>query len=270
MRASKLILPSIRFRYRLTYLIAALTVLGAGCMFVGFNPLGFFTEFHYVRDLLGEMLMPEFSQVFSNPTVWGSVLQTLSMAFLGTLFGCLAALVLAFCAASNVMPVKWVRISIRALLAITRATPGLVMILIFVIAVGLGAFAGILSLIFITVGTFGKLFAEIIELSDYAPGEAIYSVGAKRVQVIWFAVLPQTLPSFIANMLYAFDINLRTAISLGIFGGGGIGLQLNMAIKVLRYKDATALICLVIVLVVLFEKISDYFRKRILHSVSLH
>jgi phosphonate transport system permease protein len=76
-------------------------------VFVGFNPLGFFTEFHYVRDLLGEMLMPEFRQVFSNPTVWGSVQQTLSMAFLDTLFGCMAALVLAFCAASNVMLVKW-------------------------------------------------------------------------------------------------------------------------------------------------------------------
>jgi phosphonate transport system permease protein len=270
MRRDHIVLPSIVFRNRVVYFIFTLAVLTAGCLFVNFNPVGFFIEFHYVKELLGEMLLPNFNQVFTNPTIWSAVVQTLSMAFLGTLFGCSAALILAFCAASNVMPVRAVRTLVRILLSVTRATPGLVMILIFVIAVGLGAFAGILSLVFITVGTFGKLFAEIIESADHAPGEAIYSVGARRLQVLWYSIVPQVLPAFIANSLYAFDTNLRASIYLGIFGGGGIGFQLNMAIKVLRYRDATALICIIIVLVVLFEKISDYFRKKILHAGSLH
>jgi phosphonate transport system permease protein len=72
------------------------------------------------------------------------------------------------------------------------------------------------------------------------------------------------MPSFIANLLYAFDVNMRAAIGLGIFGGGGIGFQLQMAKSVLHYKDVTALITIIIVLVILVEKLSDYLRKRIL------
>ena len=115
-----------------------------------------------------------------------------------------------------------------------------------------------------TIGTFGKLFTEIIENTENPPGEAIFSVGASRLQVIRFSVIPQILPSLIANLLYAFDVNMRTAISLGIFGGGGIGFEFQMAKSVLHFKDVTALISLIIVLVFFVEKLSDYLRKKIL------
>src|SRR5208283_3377931 len=96
------------------------------------------------------------------------------------------------------------------------------------------------------------------------PLEAIYSTGAHKLQAIRYGILPQVLPSFIANFFYAFDVNMRAAIFLGIFGGGGIGYEYYMVMKVLRYKDALALICFTIVLITLLEKISDYLRKKVI------
>jgi phosphonate transport system permease protein len=162
------------------------------------------------------------------------------------------------------MPWRAVRVIVRLVLSLQRVIPGLVIILIFVIAVGLGAFAGMLALVFGTIGTFGQLFTEIIENTENAPAEAIYSVGASRIQVIRYAILPQVFPSFIANFLYSFDINMRAAIGLGIFGGGGIGFELFLAMRLLHYRDALALIFFTIVLIILVEKLSDYMRKKIL------
>jgi len=167
------------------------------------------------------------------------------------------------------MPYQFIRGLAQFSLSMFRVVPILVVILIFVIAVGPGAFAGVLTLVIITIGTFGKLFAEIIENVENAPGEAIFSVGASRMQVIRYAVIPQILPSLIANLLYAFDVNMRAAIGLGIFGGGGIGFQLQMAKSVLHYKDVTALISIIIVLVIVVEKISDYLRRKILGDEKL-
>jgi phosphonate transport system permease protein len=126
-----------------------------------------------------------------------------------------------------------------------------------------------LALVLTTMGTFGQLFTEIIENSEPAPADAIYSVGATRAQVIRFVILPQVLPSFTANLFYAFDINIRVAISLGIFGGGGVGFQLFQAMRVLHYHDALALILLTVVLIVGSEKLSDLLRSRLLNQGAL-
>jgi len=147
--------------------------------------------------------------------------------------------------------------------------PTLVVVLVFVIAVGPGAFAGMLTLVFTIIGTFGKLFVDVIENAEQAPGEAIYSVGASRMQVIRYSIIPQILPSLIASLLYSFDVSMRTAISLGIFGGGGIGFKFQLAKSVLHYKDMTASISIIIVLVVLTERLSDYLRRRILGDEKL-
>jgi len=259
-----ILLPSVRYKRKATvFLLVSLAVTGV-CIYLGFNPVLLFTEFHFVWDLVGEMLPPDFSILWTNQTILSSIGQTLSMAFLGTLAGGTLAICCAFLASSNTMPLKGVRIFVRALLALERVIPTLVTILLCVIAVGLGPFAGVLTLTITTIGTFGKLFTEAIDNAEYAPAEAIFSVGATRWQVAHFSILPQVLPSFIANFLYAFDINLRVAIGLGIFGGGGIGFQLYMAMKVFHYRDAMALLCFSTTLILLTEKVSDYLRKKIL------
>lgn len=257
-------LPSVKYRRKATiFSLTTIVVIGT-CIYLGFDPLMLFTEFHYVQSLIGEMLPPNFSILWTNKMIGYSILQTISMAFLGTLIGGSFAIIIAFLAASNTTPHPAIGVFIRVLLSVERVIPYLVVVLVFVIAVGLGAFAGMLTLIVGTVGTFGKLFAETIENTENAPAEATYSVGASKLQVIRYTIIPQVLPSFIANFLYALDINMRAAIGLGIFGGGGIGFELHMAMRMLRYKDALPLILFTVLLVVAVEKISDHLRKRIL------
>lgn len=257
-------LPSRRFKLKATYFTIFLFLIAGLCIYLDFNFLLLFTDFHYLVALFREMVPPNFSLLFERSQIFGSILQTVSMAFLGTLLGGSAAMLLAFFAAHNTSPNFAVRTAMRTLLTIERVIPGLVVILIFLIAVGLGPFAGMLSLAVGTVGMFGKLFADAIEQVDTEPVEAISAVGARRLQVIRFGIVPQVLPSFIANLFYAFDINLRAAIGLGIFGGGGIGYEIHMAMQMLRYKDALALIFFTIVLISLFEKISDYLRSKVI------
>ena len=258
------ILPSVRYKKKVTaFSILSVVVVGT-CIYMGFDPIMLFTEFHYVVDLAKNMVPPHFELFWTNGTIFFSVLETISMAFLGSLFGGILAILLAFLSASNTMPWRVVRVFIRSALMLLRVIPALLVILVCVVAVGLGPFAGMLTLVIGTIGTFGQLFTGIIENTESAPAEAISSVGASRMQVIRYVILPQVLPSFITNFFYSFDFNLRAAIGLGIFGGGGVGFELFMAMRVLHYQDALALMCLVVVLIVLSERLSNFFRDKIL------
>ncbi|MBC7922981.1 MAG: phosphonate ABC transporter, permease protein PhnE [Ferruginibacter sp.] len=255
-------LPSQRYKRAVTYLLVFLLVVVGLCGYFGFDPRLFITDFHYLAELMGEMTPPNFEVLWRKEKVFSSILQTISMAFLGTLIGGTLAMGLAFLAAGNTSPHPAVRAVVRTGLSIERGIPNLVIILVFLIAVGLGPFAGMLSLVVGTVGVFGKLFADAIEGTDGDPAEAVYAVGATKWQVIQFGIIPQVLPSFIANLFYAFDINLRAAIGLGVFGGAGIGYEIHMAMKLTRYQDGLALIFFTIVLISLFEKVSDYLRRQ--------
>lgn len=250
------------------FVLLSVGVVGLSTYF-DFKPLLLFTDFHYLVELVGEMVPPNFSVLWQKKKIITSILQTISMAFLGTLLGSTVALGLAFLSARNTTPHPILGIIIRAVLAIERVIPSLVVLLIFLISVGLGPFAGMLSLAVGTVGMFGKLFANAIEGAEKEPIEAVYSVGASKAQVIRFAVIPQVLPSFIANLFYAFDINLRAAIGLGVFGGAGIGYEISMAMRLIRYRDALGLIFFTIILVFAVEKVSDYLRSKALEQDTL-
>lgn len=262
-------LPSQKLRKRATIFSILSIVIVALSIILKLNPLLFFTDGHHLINLLGEMLPPNIEILWQKKNIFSSILETMAMAFLGTVGGCFFALVIGFLSASNTAPGKFVRFIFRGIMSIERVIPKLVIILVFVIAVGLGPFAGMLTLTIGTIGMFGKLFADAIEEVDTEPIEATYATGASKLQVIKYCIIPQVLPSFIANIFYAFDVNLRSAIGLGIFGGGGIGFEIHMAMKMLRYKDALALILFTIVLISVFEMISDYLRSKILGDQSL-
>ncbi len=262
-------LPSVKYKRRVTYLGVGAMLVVALSVYFDFKPFLLFTDFHYLADLATEMAPPNFSVLWQKKKILESILQTISMAFLGTLAGGTVALALAFLAARNTTPHPALGLVVRTLLAVERVIPGLVILLIFLISVGLGPFAGMLSLAVGTIGMFGKLFGNAIEGVDKEPVDAVYSVGATKAQVIRFAIIPQVLPSFIANLFYAFDINLRAAIGLGVFGGAGIGYEINMAMRLVRYRDALALICFTIVLVFVVEKISDFLRGKALGQGTL-
>lgn len=261
--------PSEKFKKRVTGFSVLSVVIIAVSIQLDFNPVLFFTEGHHFVNLLGEMLPPKLEVLWEKKNVFTSILETLAMAFMGTVIGGFGALVVAFLAAKNTSPSPYVRSLFRLLMSLERVIPRLVMILVFVIALGLGPFAGMITLCVSTIGMFGKLFADSIEEVDVEPVEAVYAIGANKMQAIKYSIIPQVIPSFISNLFYAFDVNLRAAIGLGIFGGGGIGFEIHMAMKMLRYSDALALILFTILLITLFEKISDLLRARILKEETL-
>ena len=263
------ILPSQKLKKRALVFAILSVVVVALSIVLDINPILFFTDGHHLINLLGEMIPPNIEILWQKKNIFSSILETLAMAFLGTFLGGSIALIFAFLAANNTSPHKIIRFVFRGLMSIERVIPKLVIILVFVIAVGLGSFAGMLTLTISTIGMFGKLFADTIEEIDPEPTEATYATGASKPQVIKYSIIPQVLPSFTANMFYAFDVNLRSAIGLGIFGGGGIGFEIHMAMKMLRYKNALALILFTIILILIFEKFSDYLRSQILNDQTL-
>ena len=149
-------------------------------------------------------------------------------------------------------------------LAAERSIPPLIYILLLIGVIGLGPFAGMMVIALGTTGMLGKLFAEAIENVDPKPLESLESTGATKLQIIRYTLLPQVIPSFIANTLYRFDINLRFALFLGVVGGGGIGVDLQMAMSLFRYADALAITMVTLAVIWSAERISDYFRKRVI------
>lgn len=256
------VLPSVRFRRRIVALGVALAGLAVSLIYIKANPLALIRDFHYVTSLVSEMLPPNLGLLWHKKTLWTSLVVTISMAFLATLGGAAGALVLALLAATNTSPHPGIRLAVRSVLAAERCTPNIVVLLVLLIAVGLGPFAAMLSLLVGSIGMFGKLFADAIEQVDVGPIESTAAVGASRLQVIRYAVLPQVAPSIVANVFYAFDVNLRAAVALGVFGGGGIGFELNVARSVLRYKDMFACLILIFVMITAMERVADFFRKR--------
>lgn len=265
----KFIVPSQRLKKRTIIFTSLAFIVIVLSIILEVNPILFFTDGHHLINLFGEMFPPNIEILWQKKNIFSSILETLAMAFLGTFLGGTIALIIAFLAATNTSPHPVFRFVFRSLMSIERVIPKLVIILVFVIAVGLGPFAGMLTLTIGTVGMFGKLFADAIEEIDPEPSEATYATGATKLQVIKYCIIPQVLPSFTANIFYAFDVNLRSAIGLGIFGGGGIGFEIHMAMKMLRYKDALALILFTIILISIFEKLSDYLRSQILNEQTL-
>jgi len=256
-------LPSRKFRIRIISLAGVVVFLGIFLVVSNVNPLQFFAEFDQVKRLARDMWPPNMAMLFRGKELYRSLLETIAMAFLGTLSGGVAAVLLAFAAARNTSPHPAIRFAVRTLFVMERSTPNFVIVLIFLIAAGIGPFAGVLSLSIGTLGMFGKLFADAIEHVDHSAMEGVAAVGARRTQVIRYAALPQVTPSFIATSFYAFDVNLRAAIAFGVFGAGGIGFELNLASHVLRYRDMLAYTILIIALITAMEKISDRIRGRL-------
>jgi phosphonate transport system permease protein len=257
-------LPSRKLRLTILYLAATIATLSILFACLGMAPSRFVVDFRFVADLAQQMFPPNCALYWTKSTIFVSLVQTLSMAFLATFVGGSLALFLAFFAAVNTTPHPLVKFLVRSLMVLNRSVPSLIVILVLLIAVGIGPFAGTLALIFGSVGMYGKFFADAIEHCDKGTLESVESLGGTRLQTIRFAVLPQVMPSFVANLFYAFDYNLRAAIPLGVFGGGGIGYEVALANGLLRYKDMLAYTILIIIMIHATEHLSDWVRRRII------
>ncbi|XAS67707.1 phosphonate ABC transporter, permease protein PhnE [Micrococcaceae bacterium Sec5.7] len=192
-----------------------------------------------------------------------ATLVTLWIGLLGTTLSVPFALLLAVLAANTITPHRLVYQAARSILSFLRAVPDIVFALIFVTAVGLGPFAGVLALICHNTGVMGKLWAESMEEIDAGPQEALRIAGANRIQQVANATLPMVVPQFVGLLLYRFDVNVRSSLVLGLVGAGGIGLLINQAIKSFRFDAMLTHIMIVLVLVIAVDQFSAWIRRRL-------
>lgn len=192
-----------------------------------------------------------------------ATLVTLWIGLLGTTLSVPFALLLAVLAANTTSPHRLVYQAARSILSFFRAVPDIVFALIFVTAVGLGPFAGVLALICHNTGVMGKLWAESMEEIDAGPQEALRTAGANRIQQVANATLPMVVPQFVGLLLYRFDVNVRSSLVLGLVGAGGIGLLINQAIKSFQFDAMLTHILIVLVLIVAVDQFSALVRRKL-------
>jgi phosphonate transport system permease protein len=210
--------------------------------------------------LLGEMWPPDFSHARS----WLKPLaDTLTMSVSGTLLAVVISFPLALLAARNTTPHPAAYFAARGLLNLLRAVPELIMGIVLVAAVGFGVLPGVLALGLHSVGMVGKFYAEALEQVDPLPVEAVRSVGAGPLQVIWYGMLPQIMPLLVGVTIYRWEYHFRASTVMGMVGAGGIGFELYGALRIMKYREVSALLLVILAMVVLIDALSSVLRRHL-------
>ncbi|MEO0821724.1 MAG: phosphonate ABC transporter, permease protein PhnE [Pseudomonadota bacterium] len=215
-----------------------------------------------MANLLGRMMPPETDPAFLA-RVGLRIVETLQIALVGTAFGVLLSLPIAWAAARGVSPFGRGGFVFKGIVSFARTVPDLVWALIFVSAVGLGAVAGTMTITVDTLGFCGRFFAEAMEDAEKAPQEALAAAGANRFGILAGAILPDALPSMINTTLFALELAVRSSVVLGLVGAGGIGQELKTAFDLFQYQKASAIIVAIFVIVLVMEHVTDRLRARI-------
>ncbi|WP_405851256.1 phosphonate ABC transporter, permease protein PhnE [Streptomyces sp. NBC_00090] len=215
-----------------------------------------------MADFLAEAFPPDLSWEVLEPSLSGALV-TLWIGLLGTTLSIPFSLVLALLAARGTSPSGSAYQGARSVLSFLRAVPDVVFALIFVTAVGLGPFPGVLALVCHNVGVMGKLWAEALEDADPGPSQVLRSAGAGRIQIAAHALLPTVTPQLAGLLLYRFDVNVRSSLVLGLVGAGGIGFLINQSIRLFKFDEMLTHILVVVVLIVAVDRLSATVRKRL-------
>ncbi|MBU8598554.1 phosphonate ABC transporter, permease protein PhnE [Shouchella clausii] len=215
--------------------------------------------------IMDGFLNPDWSYVYRPGEVdlISNLLETFAIALVGISLSVVLSFPIAFWAARNLSVKRIVSGSGKSFLSFFRTFPDMVMALLFIAIVGPGPYAGMLALGFSAVGMLGKLYAEEIESIDPGPTEALVAAGANKLQILWFAVVPQVLPGFISATLYRFEINMRSASTLGVVAAGGIGTPLLFAIQGRSWDRVGIILIGLVVFVLIIDLISSALRKKV-------
>ena len=224
------------------------------------RPMDLWRDSDNMKSYATEFFPPNFSH-------WKLYLEemlvTLQIALWGTFLAVLTAIPLGLMASSNIVP-WWVYSPTRRLMDSFRAINEMVFAMLFVVAVGLGPFAGVLALWIHTTGILAKLFSEAVEAIDHQPIEGIRSTGASALHEITYGVIPQVMPLWISFTLYRFESNVRSATVVGMVGAGGIGVLLWEIIRSFQYKETSAVMVIVVITVSVIDMVSSKIRKALI------
>jgi phosphonate transport system permease protein len=190
--------------------------------------------------------------------------QTVAMATIGTSLAVIVAAPLCLAAARNVTPESLVYYLARWLLNFLRGIDSFVFALLFVAAVGLGPFAGVLGVALHSAGSVAKLWSEAIETIEPGPLEAIAMTGAGRLKIVFYALLPDVSPALMSTSLYIWEFNIRSSTVLGLVGAGGIGQDLKNAVDLLDFPSVATVILIILGMVTAVDQLSAWLRRRLM------
>ena len=195
------------------------------------------------------------------------MIETLFLALMGTSLALIFTLPLSFLGARNLMAGSRIGYVVyyatRTLFNLLRSIEVVIVVTIMAVVVGIGSFAGVLAIVVHSIGALGKLYSEAIESIDPGPIEAISATGARPLQVVRYAVIPQVVPQFLSFTLYRLDINVRMSTIVGLVGGGGIGFILTQYINLLQWNQAGTAIWLIAIVVTAIDYLSAWLREKI-------
>lgn len=224
------------------------------------RPVSLFLGIPDMANLFARMWPPNIAYL---RTMIGPLVETMQMAMLGTVVGAVLAIPVVLVAARNISRHSAVYHIVRGLLNLVRTLPDILLASVFAAAVGFGALPGVMALAVFSFGIIAKLTSETVESIDPGPMEALSASGSPRINVIYYGVVPQVLPQFVAYCLYVFEINVRAATVLGLVGAGGIGMWLQRDMNLMMYRNASAIILLIFAFVLAMDLISNYLRGRL-------
>jgi phosphonate transport system permease protein len=213
-----------------------------------------------MRHFGEEFLRPDFGQL---PDYIAKMWLTIQMALWGTVNAIIVAVPLGLAGARNVAP-PWIQFPVRRILDVLRSVPDLVVGAIFVVAIGLGPFAGVMAIAINTGGVLGKLFAEAVESIDRAPVEGVRATGATPLHEIVWGVIPQVAPLWTSYALYRFESSARSATVLSLIGAGGIGQAMFDSINSYAFGQTSAIVIVIVVAVSCIDLLSQVIRGRLL------
>ena len=234
-------------------------VLGWLCWDTGADPVRLAHGLPWILDFVRRMVPPD-PRVL--PAALVGALKTVEIALLGTAVAAILALPLGFLSARNIAAAA-LFYPARAILNFFRSVDTLVYALVFVAAVGLGPFPGVLAVVAYTTTSLAKLYSEAIEGIEPGPVDAIRATGATRLQIVRFGVLPQVLPLFLSYVLYRLETNIRAATVLGFVGAGGIGFYLQTYLRMIDYPAASTALLVTIAMVMVVDAASSRLRARL-------
>jgi phosphonate transport system permease protein len=219
-----------------------------------------FTNSQNMREFGAQLLKPDFTQWrLYVAQMW----LTIQIALWGTGLAVLLAIPFGLACSRNLSPI-WLQQPMRLFMNLLRSAPDLVIGTLFVVAVGLGPFAGVMALALNTGGVLAKLFSEAVEAIDKGPVEGVRATGASRLQEIVWGVIPQVAPLWTSYALYRFESNARSATVLGLIGAGGIGQLLFDALNGFAYSQVGAIAVVIVVAVSLIDLLSQAMRSRLI------
>jgi phosphonate transport system permease protein len=223
----------------------------------------FLKGFPRITEFIKLLFPPDFSIV---GRVFVKIIETFQIALVGGTLGALLAFPLSLFASRNIVSNKFIYQAVRTIFDIFRGIHEIVWALIFVSIVGLGPFPGVLAITIHVTGALGRYFSEAVETVNQEVIGTILAAGANKFQAVIRGIVPELKPLFLGYYLYYLEHNFRASTVLGVVGAGGIGMELIISIRLLKYHELSTILIMMVASIIVLDRLSAKIRKRVMYK----